>query len=117
MGFIDDIAAAATSPTFDSLSAAQGRFPDLTLTEYACARVIASEHFSGKPAELCCIADADLNKAMAEGRNLVDHITGGTGQFGSQGSAAAGKRQPPVSSARPPTARPTVPALAVTRRR
>lgn len=75
------------------------------LEAYSLARVIASEHSSGSWAELLCIGDADLNRARAEGRSIVDHITGGSGLYGSQGSAGAGARKRPVSSARDPHVR------------
>lgn len=118
MGYLDDIGAAATTPTLGSLDAARSKvLADLNEEEYALARVIASEYASGSPTELCCIGDADINKARASGRPLIDHITAGTGVFGSQGSDGAGARRRPVSSARAPGPRHVLAAVALLRAR
>lgn len=71
----------------------------ITLDEYTLARVIASEHASGAPAELACIGDADLNRAAADRLSLLDHVTGRTGRYGRQ-------RTPrPVATSRDPRVR------------
>jgi hypothetical protein len=115
VGFLDEIASAPTGPTYGSLAAARALVEDLGEDEYALARVIASEYASGSPVELCAIGDADINKAAAEHRDLVDHITGGSMVYGSQGSDAGGGRKRPVSSARAPGPRHVRAALALLR--
>jgi hypothetical protein len=115
VSYLDDIAAASTSPSYDSLAAARAVIADLTDEEYGLARVIASEHRTGSPTELCCIGDATINGARAGGRELLDHITGGSAAFGAQGSGGGRKR--PVSSARSPAARHVRAALALLRGR
>jgi hypothetical protein len=117
VGYLETIAAASTSPTYSSLESARASVSDLTLIEYGLARVIASEHAKGSPAEICCIGDATINGAKAAGRDLLDHITAGSSQFGSQGSVGAGARKRPVSSARSPGARHIRAALALLRGR
>lgn len=109
MSFLDDIAAAKMSPQFHSLEAAQQAFPGLTRDEYTLARMVYSEHASGSPVELCCLADAGVNKAQADGHSLYQYATGGLG-YGAQGGA----RQ--VSTARSPAPRHVKAALAVLRR-
>lgn len=71
----------------------------LTLDEYTLARVIASEHGSGSPAEMACIGDADLNRARRAGRSVFDHATGKSGRYGRQ------SKPRPVSTARDPYVR------------
>lgn len=117
MGYLEEIGAAATSPTYSSVEGARKVVADLTDEEYALARVIASEYAAGSPTELCCIGDADINQARSSGRKLVDHITAGTGVFGSQGSDGAGARRRPVSSARTPGPRHVLAAVALLRAR
>lgn len=118
MTYQETIAAAPTSPALETLAEARSVvIGDLTADEYALARVIASEHSRGSPTELCCIGDADLNKSRASGRGIVDHITAGTGVFGSQGTAGATGRKRPVSSARPPGPRHVQAAIALIRPR
>ena len=115
MGFLEDIGAAPATPTYPTRSNAVALVADLTLEEYALARVIYSEYGSGSPVELCCVGDATIGQARASGRELVDHITAGTGVFGSQGSGGAGGRKRPVSSARNPGPRHVRAALALLR--
>jgi len=102
------IATAPTSPRFETHEEALERFPGLTRDAYALSRVINSEHGSGTPTEMCCIGDADANKAARQRRSIFDHVTAGTGQYGHQGED---KR--PVSTARAPGPRHVVAALAV----
>jgi hypothetical protein len=118
VSFLEDIAVAPASPLFASVEdARRGTVGDLTSEEYTLARVIASEHSRGSSAELCSIGDAVINGARASGRALVDHVTGGSQSFGSQGTAGAPGRNRPVSSARSPGPRHIKAALALLRGR
>lgn len=112
MSFLDDIARAPTKPQLETIEEARKVTgdPSLSLDEYTLARMVYSEHASGSPVELCCLADAAANKAAAEGRSIHLYATGGAG-FGAQGGA----RQ--VSTARAPTPRHIKAALAVLRNR
>ncbi len=108
--YLGRIASARSSPTFGSVEEAQAYYPsraaEISRDVYTSARIIGSEKFDGTPAELCCIADADANKAAAYGKSIYDHATGGAG-YGSQGGAR------PVSTARLPGPRHILAALAV----
>lgn len=109
MGWREDIAAAGQTPAYDTLEAARAFDSSLTRDEYTLARIIKSEHGSGTPDDMCCIGDADCNKAKAAGKSIFDHATGGTGSYGGQGGAR------PVSTARSPGPRHIKAALAVLR--
>lgn len=115
--YLEDLAAVPTSPTYSSLAAAQASVGDLTLEEYALARVIYSEYASGTPQELCAVGDATINGAKAAHRDLLDHVTAGTNVFGEQGSAGASGRKRPVSTARSPGPRHIRASLALLRGR
>jgi hypothetical protein len=115
VSYLDDIGVSPTSPTLAGLDDARHVIADLSMDEYALARVLASEYAGGTPTELCCIGDAECNEAKARGRTLADHITAGTGAWGSQGSAGAGDRKRPMSSARAPGPRHVRAAVALTR--
>lgn len=66
---------------------------DVTLDELTAARLAASEHGRGSPAELACIIDAGVNGAEAAGESLTDHLTDKRGQYGPQdGSRPASTR-------------------------
>jgi len=95
MGLLEDIAAAPTTPTYSTLDAARAKYPDLTVDEYALSRVVGSENFNGRPAELVCIADVTVNRAKRAKRSVHDYVTAG-GEYGSQGSGGRSE-----SSARP----------------
>lgn len=115
MSYLDDIAKADASTRLETLEEARAKADkSLTLDEYTLARMVYSEHASGSPTELVCLADAGANKAEAEGRSIYLYATNGSG-YGAQGerSDAGGKR--PVSTARAPTPRHVAAALAVLR--
>lgn len=59
--------------------------PNITLDELTGSRLIASEFGSGSPAEMCCIVDAELNRAKSRGQTLTQHLVGGSGLYGPQG--------------------------------
>lgn len=94
MAGLADIAAAprralhAVSTSLDVavlLALAQKAEPGITADVYAAARLVASEHGNGTPAEMACIVDAELNRARRRGQSLTRHVTGGSGAFGPQG--------------------------------
>lgn len=58
--------------------------PTITLDELTGARLAASEHYSGTFTELCCIVDAELNRANRRRMSLFESLTH-RGTFGSQG--------------------------------
>ncbi len=109
-GYLARIASARTSPLLESAASARAYYPsraeEITDDVYTLSRVLGSEHFSGRPVELCCLADAGANKAQAAGQSLHQYATGGAG-YGSQGGA----RQ--VSTARMGGPRHVLAALAV----
>lgn len=107
--------AAAREPRFDTLEEARAVYRDLTLDEYALARVINSEADRRPVLEQACIADSDVNRARDRGRSLFDYITNGSGQFGGQGRGDDGVTRL-QSSARPPGPKHVEVALAVLRR-
>lgn len=72
--------------------------PGITLDVLAGARLIASEHASGSPAEHACIADSECNRAKRRGQTLFESLTRGHG-FGKQG------RERPASTRRDPEQR------------
>lgn len=109
-----DVAAGHESPHADTLEMARVQTPTLTLDEYTLARIVASEFASGSPAELCCLADADWNRAHAAGHSIWWTATQGSG-FGAQGESSGDGAARPVSTARPPAPRHILAALAVTR--
>lgn len=67
------------------LAEGRTRDPELDEDELALARLVASEHGRGTPAELACIADAELARARAKRMSVLAHLTGGAGKFGPQG--------------------------------
>lgn len=79
----------------------------ITLDEYSAGRLIASERSKGTPEESACFVDAELNRANRRGVSLTQHLTGGTGSYGSQG----GRRK--AATLRNPTVRHLVAARAV----
>jgi hypothetical protein len=96
VSWASDIAALSTAPVTSStrsstgmvspapdalLTQARELYPTLTLEEYTAARLAVSEHGSGSPAELCAIIDAELNRAIAKGVSLFQHLTAGTGRY------------------------------------
>lgn len=91
-GALARIAAAPLSPSYGTHEAARAYAPDLTLDEYALARVVASEHGRGTPTEMGCIADASVNHAA--GAPLFAHVTAGRG-FGAQEGRPMSTRLPP----------------------
>jgi hypothetical protein len=103
---VSDIAAAPTSPRFETEEEARQRFPGLTRDEYALARAVNSEAGSRPALEMACIADAIVN--AARGKSVFAHVTGGAG-YGPQ------KSPRPVTTDRDPGPRHVVAALAVLR--
>jgi hypothetical protein len=94
-----------TSSSGALLAQAQRVDPSITLREYTLARVMASEAGSRPAAEVLTVGDCDLNRAAAEKRDLIDHVTGGSGTYGKQGSEAVNGRKRPVASSRDPSVR------------
>lgn len=91
------------------LAEARELVPSVTLDELALARLVASEHGRGTPAELACIADAEVNEARVRRLGIAAHLMGSTGSFGPQG----GPR--PASTRQNPTMRHLAAARAVLR--
>lgn len=112
MSYLDDIAKTPREPRLETIEEARKVLgdPSLTLDEYTLARMVNSEGDTGTATELCCLADAGVNQARAQGRSLYDYATGGQG-YGPQGGA----RQ--VATTRAPGPRHVKAALAVLRRR
>ena len=69
--------------------------PDVTLDELTGARLAASEHGSGSFTELCCIVDAEVNRAKRKGKSLYQSLTY-KDTFGKQGRTrrASTRRDP-----------------------
>ena len=69
--------------------------PKVTLDELTGARLAASEHSRGTFTELCCIVDAELNRAERKGKSLYESLTH-KGTFGKQGRTrrASTRRDP-----------------------
>lgn len=92
MGALEDIARAPRTLLTRSSSLAPARLlaeaqkvdAEVTLDELTAARLCASEHGRGSPAELACIVDAELNRAASEGKSLTEHLTDEAGYYGPQ---------------------------------
>lgn len=82
------------SPT-ELLEQARRYDPAITLDELTGARLAASEHGSGSFTELCCIVDAELNRAKRKGKSLYKSLTY-KNTFGKQGKTrrASTRRDP-----------------------
>ncbi len=93
------------------LAQARSKVGSISLDEYTLARIIASEHGSGRPLELLAIGDADLNRSSDAGLSIFEHATASrateptAGRFGGQGTSSSHGRKRPVATSRDPSVR------------
>ena len=92
----DEAMTVRESPT-ELLRQARRFDPNVTLDELTGARLAASEHGSGSFTELCCIVDAELNRAERRGKSLYQSLTY-RDTFGKQGRTrrASTRRDPRI---------------------
>lgn len=95
-GTPDDVVPESPDELLAECRAHEG-YEEITLEAYTCARLLASEHWSGNPTELAAIGDAELNRCQKKGTSLFRHLTAGTGQYGAQsGTRPASTRRDPA---------------------
>ncbi len=90
------LTAAVSFSSLALLAEARELVPDVELDEYTAARLCASEHGRGSPAELACVVDSEVGRAARRHQSLTAVLTGGTGTYGPQGGdRPASTRQHP----------------------